>query len=130
MNNNRIITFVIHPFLTALLLAVLSTAVLFIGDSNEAPVSLSPEDRLNMFGFVSLFMVYPVFIMAFAVPSLIMRVFDISLFIRAIVFFSLATLCMIIQTPISDYGFVYLVVSLVFVEIDYMIFKKSKHRDE
>lgn len=126
MSIKRAISFIIHPFLSVLLLAFLSMAIAFLMDSNqekELPFSLSSGDSISIFILGTLFFLYPILILFLAIPSLLMENFRVNIWVRVFVYLVLGAICMIFQTVISKYDYLYLVMALIFTMIDSYMYK-------
>lgn len=85
----------------------------------DLPLALSTGESVIVFLISSLFMVYPILILAFAVPFLILKYYDINILICALVYLVTGVICMITPTPIENYDYFYIVIALIFALIDF-----------
>lgn len=77
----------------------------------------------------SLFMLYPILILAFAVPFLILKYYEVNIMIRALVYLVTGVICMITPTPIEKYDYFYIVIALIFALIDFTWSRTSMAKD-
>ena len=124
MKIKTFISYVCHPFLSLLCLSILFMSVAMMLDSSANSVlSFSPEDSKLIFIFGTLFMLYPILILAFALPSLIMNFFQFNYWVRASIFFILGVICMFLNTILSKYSFLYIAIAIAFSTIDFFFIK-------
>jgi hypothetical protein len=71
----------------------------------------------------TLFFLYPILILFLAIPSLLMENFRVNIWVRVFVYLVLGAICMIFQTVISKYDYLYLVMALIFTMIDSYMYK-------
>jgi len=124
MKFTSFISYVLHPFLSLLCLSVLfMAAAMQLDDSAESLLSFSSEDAKLIFLFGTLFILYPLLVFAFALPSLVMDYFQVNYWIRTFIFFILGVVCMFLNTILSDYSFLYVGIAITFSIIDFFFIK-------
>jgi hypothetical protein len=119
-------------FVSLLFLSIIAMVIVFYMDDKqgaELPLALSLGESMTVFLIGSLFMLYPILIIAFAVPFLILKYYDVNILIRALVYLVTGVICMIIPTPIENYDYFYIVIALIFALIDFTWSRTSMAKD-
>lgn len=127
MSTKRTLTFIIHPFLSGLILSFFLMSTAFLLENNEVkdlPFTLSSGESIAIVIFVSLFLLYPILILAFAIPSLFLEQYKLNTWSRLIIYIVLGTVCMLFNTVISKYDYLYLAIAPIFTLIDTYMFAR------
>lgn len=119
-------------FVSLLFLSIIAMLIIFYMDDKqgaELPLALSLGESMIVFLLGSLFMLYPILILAFAVPFLILKYYEVNIMIRALVYLVTGVICMITPTPIEKYDYFYIVIALIFALIDFTWSRTSMAKD-
>lgn len=90
----------------------------------DLPLTLSSGDSIAIVIFASLFLLYPILILALALPSLFLEHYKINTWIRLLVYIVLGAGCMLFNTVISKYDFLYLTIAPIYTLIDTYMYAK------
>ncbi|WP_028589145.1 hypothetical protein [Paenibacillus massiliensis] len=115
--------------LSLLILSIVATALAFYLDGQRGenlPFSLSPNESVLVFVIAALFLVYPVVLLAFALPFFLLKSFQVHFSIRALVYLMTGIVAMLIPTILHRYGYFYLVIALLFAGLDFLWSKQVK----
>jgi len=127
MSIKTFMSYVCHPFFSILCMSFLCMAtVLMLDDRNYSLQSFSVNDSILMLLYSALFMLYPILVTAFALPSLMMEYFQVKFWARTVCFIVLGLVCMFLNTILSDYGFLYVVIAISFSMVDYFVHKYQR----
>ncbi|WP_018886165.1 hypothetical protein [Paenibacillus massiliensis] len=115
--------------LSLLILSIVATALAFYLDGQRGenlPFSLSPNESVLVFVIAALFLVYPVVLLAFALPFFLLKSFQVRFSIRALIYLMTGIVAMLIPTILHRYGYFYLGIALLFAGLDFLWSKQGK----
>lgn len=127
MKTKSFISYMLHPFLTLLCLALLAMILVFsLEDKAASLLSFSFEDSIAIFLFGMLFMVYPVLTLCFALPALMMDYFKLNARVRIFMFLMLGIVCASFDTILNPYRLLYVGIAIIFSLIDFSLIAVQK----
>ncbi|MNW32156.1 hypothetical protein D3C74_90910 [compost metagenome] len=115
--------------LILLFLSIVATTLAFYLDAQRGenlPFSLSTNESILVFVVAALFLVYPIVLLAFALPFFLLKYFQVRFPIRALVYLMTGAITMLLPTILHRYGYFYLGIALLFARLDFLWSKRRK----
>ncbi|WP_454191292.1 hypothetical protein [Paenibacillus sp. Marseille-Q7038] len=106
--------------LSLLFLAFFATITVFYMDSKQASFTLSMDEYVPFVLFISLLVVYPILVVAFTTPFVILKHYNVSIWVRVVVYIIAGAIIMIIPTFLDSYEFISILIALLFGLFDYI----------
>ena len=109
--------------LSLLFIAFFATFTVFFMESKQEeqlPFTLTLDEYVPVFISVSLFVVYPILVVAFVTPFVILKHYNVNMWLRVLVYLVAGVIIMLIPTFLNRYGFIYVVIALLFGLFDFI----------
>ncbi|WIV17434.1 hypothetical protein QPK24_13455 [Paenibacillus polygoni] len=118
--------------LSVLFLAFFATFTVFFMDSKQEDAlsfTLSMDEYAPFILFVTLFAVYPILVVAFTTPFVILKHYNVSIWMRVLVYIIAGAIIMLIPTFLDSYEFISILVALLFGLFDFIWSRKDTSID-
>ncbi|GIP43432.1 hypothetical protein J45TS6_18910 [Paenibacillus sp. J45TS6] len=118
--------------LSLLFLAFFATFTVFFMDSKQEDAlsfTLSMDEYAPFVLFVTLFAVYPILVVAFTTPFVILKYYNVSIWVRLFVYIIAGAIIMVIPTFLDSYEFISILVALLFGLFDFIWSRKDTSID-
>lgn len=118
--------------LSLLFLAFLATFTVFFMDSKQEDAlsfTLSMDEYAPFVLFITLFAVYPILVVAFTTPFVILKHYNVSIWVRVLVYIIAGAIIMLIPTFLDSYEFISILVALLFGLFDFIWSRKDTSID-
>lgn len=114
---------IIASGLSLLFLAFFATLSVFYMDSkqeDQLSFTLSMDEYAPFVLFITLFAVYPILVVAFITPFVILKHYNVSIWVRVFVYIIAGAIIMVIPTFLDSYEFISILVALLFGLFDFI----------
>ncbi|WP_160031592.1 hypothetical protein [Paenibacillus sp. An7] len=118
--------------LSLLFLAFFATFTVFYMDSKQEDAllfTLSMDEYAPFVLFVTLFAVYPILVVAFTTPFVILKHYNVSIWVRVFIYIIVGAIIMVIPTFLDSYEFISILVALLFGLFDFVWSRKDTSID-
>ena len=118
--------------LSLLFLAFFATFTVFFMDSKQEDAlsfTLSMDEYAPFILFVTLFAVYPILVVAFTTPLVILKHYNVSIWLRVLAYIIVGAIIMVVPTFLDSYEFISILVALLFGLFDFIWSRKDTSID-
>lgn len=109
--------------LSLLFLAFFATFTVFYMDSkqeDQLSFTLSMDEYAPFVLFITLFAVYPILVVAFTTPFVILTHYNVSIWVRVFVYIIAGVIIMVIPTFLDSYEFISILIAILFGLFDFI----------